>query len=98
MAVIGGFKPSLPGLLMLFATTLFGGYMIKKHQPESYDTLIKYFGLAVAGVNFLAGGMILMARQLPYVDRMSGAFLSFMVGAVIMTLLRIKFKKDEDSN
>ena len=96
MAVFAGFNPTLPSLLMLFATTIFGGHMIKKHAPESYDGFVKLFGLFCAGANFLAGGMIMLATDLPYVDRMSGAFLSFMVGLVIVTLIKVNEGKKTD--
>ena len=88
MAVVVGFVPTLPSLLMLFATTLFAGHQIKKHAEESYDGFVKLFGLFCAGANFLAGAMIMLATKLPLVDRMSGAFLSFMIGLVIITLIK----------
>ena len=94
MAVVVGFVPTLPSLLMLFATTLFAGHQIKKHAEESYDGFVKLFGLFCAGANFLAGGMIMFATQLPLVDRTSGAFLSFMIGLVIITLIKNNSKND----
>ena len=90
MAVLVGFVPTIWSILLLFATTLLGGHMIKKHAEESYEGFLMLFGLFVAAFNFIAGGMIMMAFQLPYVDRLSGAFLSFMIGIVILTLLKIK--------
>ena len=87
MAVVVGFIPTLPSLLMLFATTIFGGHMIKKHAPESYHGFVKLFGYLAAGFNFLAAGMI-MLTPLDYVDKASGAFLSMLVGVVIITLIR----------
>ena len=85
-AVVVGFVPTLQSLLLLFATTLFGGYMIKKHQPEAYDGFVRFFGYCVAGANFLAAGMMMMT-PLDYIDKASGAFLSMMIGMVILTLI-----------
>ena len=85
--VVVGFKPTLPSLLLLFATTIFGGHMIKKHAPESYDGFVRLFGYFCAGLNFLAAGMI-MLTELDYVDKASAAFLSMLVGMVIITLIR----------
>ena len=84
--VVVGFQPTLPSLLLLFATTLFGGYMIKKHAPESYDGFVRFFGYCVAGANFVAAGMM-MLTPLDYIDKASGAFLSMMIGMVILTLI-----------
>ena len=94
-AVVVGFKPTIWSLMLLFITTLLAGHLIKKHAEESYDGFLTMFGLFCAGANFLAGGMIMFALQLPYIDRISGAFLSFIVGIVIITLLKIKNKKDD---
>ena len=97
MAVFVGFVPTLPSLLMLFATTLFAGHMIKKHAEESYDGFVKLFGLFCAGFNFLAGGMIMFATDLPVLDRTSGAFLSLMIGMVIVTLIKNNTKDEHGS-
>ena len=89
-AVVVGFVPTIWSILLLFVTTLLGGHFIKKHAEESYDGFITMFGLMCAGANFLAAGMMMFATELEYVDRISGAFLSMMVGIVISTLLKIK--------
>ena len=91
-AVVIGFKPTLPSLLLLFATTLLGGHLIKKHSPDSYDYFVKMFGYFCAGLNFLAAGMI-MLTPLEYADKASGAFLSMLVGMVIITLIRNNSKQ-----
>ena len=88
--VVVGFQPTLPSLLLLFATTIFGGYQIKKHAgKEVYDKFVVLFGYFCAGLNFLAAGMI-MLTPLDYVDKASGAFLSMLVGMVIITLINNK--------
>lgn len=85
--VVVGFQPTLPSLLLLFATTIFGGWMIKKHAgKETYDRFVRFFGYCVAGVNFVAAGMMMMT-PLDYIDKASGAFLSMMIGMVILTLI-----------
>ena len=91
-AVVVGFQPTLPSMLLLFATTLFGGHMIKKHAPESYDGFVRLFGYIVAGANVLAAGMIMMT-PLDYIDKASSAFLSIMVAVVILTLIFNNNKK-----
>ncbi len=88
MCVVVGFTPTLPSILLLFVTTLLGGRLIKKHAPESYDNFVILFGYFCAGFNFIAAGMI-MLTPLDYVDKASGAFLSMLVGLVIITLIRV---------
>ena len=68
----------------------FGGHLIKKHEPEAYDYFLKFFGYAVAIFNIIAVGLIMTAFKVPYVDRLSAAFLNIMVIIVIITLLNIK--------
>ena len=93
-AVVVGFVPSIWSILFLFATTIFGGFMIKKHAgKEAYDQFVKYFGWAVAGANFVAAGMMMMT-PLNYIDKASGAFLSMMIGMVILTLIYNNGKTD----
>lgn len=95
MAAIAGFNPSLPSILMLFATTLFGGWYIRKNESKkTYDGFVLLFGYVAAGVNFIAAGMI-MLTSLNYIDKASSAFLSMMVGFVIITLIRLNGKKNE---
>lgn len=86
-AVVVGFIPTLPSILLLFVTTLFGGYQIKKHAPESYDGFIKAFGLLTIIFNMVAVGMI-MLTPLEYVDKVSAAFLNMMVVFIIITLFK----------
>ena len=90
MAVFVGFVPTLPSILLLFTTTLLGGHLIKKQDPESYEGFIKLFGLGVVVFNLIAVGLIMAATELDYVDRASAAFLNLMVVVVILTLLKIK--------
>ncbi len=85
--VVVGFTPTLPSLLLLFATTLLGGYYIKKNAEESYDGFVKLFGLFVAGVNFIVAGMLLLT-PLPYIDKVSHAMLPLMVSMIIITLIK----------
>lgn len=92
MAVVVGFIPTLPSILMLFATTLLGGHYIKKHAAESYDGFVIIFGYFCAGFNILAAGMI-MLTDMPYVDKASGAFLNMIVAMVIITLILNNKKK-----
>ena len=94
-AVVVGFQPTLPSMLLLFVTTLFGGHMIKKYAPESYKGFTIIFGYMAAVFNFVAAGMI-MLTPLDYVDKASGAFLSMLVGFVIITLIR-RNTEDEQS-
>ena len=96
MAVLVGFVPTLWSILLLFVTTLFAGHMIKKHAEESYKGFLIMFGLFVAAFNFIAGGMIMFAFDLPYVDRLSGAFLNLMVGIVIITLIKLNEKNNQE--
>ena len=85
--VVVGFQPTLPSILLLFATTLFGGHMIKKHAgKDTYDKFVIVFGYLAACINFAAAGMI-MLTPLDYIDKASGAFLSMLVGMVIITLI-----------
>ena len=86
-AVVVGFQPTLPSMLLLFVTTLFGGHMIRKHAPDSYKGFVIIFGYMAAIFNFVAAGMI-MLTPLEYIDKASGAFLSMLVGLVIITLIR----------
>ena len=95
-AVVVGFKPTLPSLLLLFATTIFGGHMIKKHAPESHKGFVKLFGYIAAGANIFAAGLI-MLTPLDYVDKASGAFLSMLVGFVILTLIQRQNESDRES-
>lgn len=96
MAVFAGFQPTLPSILMLFATTLFGGYYIRKNESkEVYDGFVIIFGYMAAIANFVAAGMMMLS-PLNYVDKASGAFLSMIVGLVIITLIRANEKKDNE--
>ena len=91
-AVVIGFNPSGWSMLLLFVTTLFGGYMIKKNAPESYDGFIKLFGYVAAAFNLVAAGLI-MLTPLDYVDKASASFLNLMVFFVIITLMRVAREK-----
>ena len=88
-AVVVGFVPTLPSILMLFATTLLGGYYIKKNHEEDYDNFLTLFGYGVVGANAIAVGMI-MLTPLDYIDKASASFLNLMVIFIIITLLKIK--------
>ena len=92
MAVFVGFVPTIWSIMMLFATTLLGGWFIKQNAEESYDGFLTYFGLGVVGFNLVAVGLI-MWSDIPYVDKASAAFLNLMVVLIILTLLKIKNKK-----
>ena len=80
---------------MLFATTLFGGYQIKKHAPESYDGFITKFGHAVVLFNIVFVGMVMLipSETMSYIDKASAAFLNIMVIVVMMTFLHLKNKQ-----
>ena len=93
-AVLVGFVPTIWSILLLFATTLFGGHMIKKHAPESYDGFIKMFGIGVIVFNLIAVALIMMT-PLNYVDKSSAAFLNLMVVFIILTLLKLNNKNKE---
>ena len=88
-AVFAGFVPTLPSILMLFATTLLGGHYIKKHHEEDYDSFLTLFGYGVVGFNMIAIAMIMMT-PLDYIDKASASFLNLMVVFIIITLLKIK--------
>ena len=91
-AILVGFVPTIWSILLLFVTTLFGGHMIKKHAPESYDGFIKMFGVGVIVFNLIAVGLI-MASPLNYIDKSSAAFLNLMVVFIILTLLKLNKNK-----
>ena len=91
-AILVGFVPTIWSILLLFVTTLFGGHMIKKHAPESYDGFIKMFGVGVIIFNLIAVGLIMMT-PLNYIDKASAAFLNLMVVFIILTLLKLNNKK-----
>lgn len=86
--VVVGFKPTMISMLLLFVVTLFGGHMIKKHAPESYDGFVVVFGYMASIFCFVAAGMLWFAFELPYIDRVSHAFLPFMAGVVMITLIK----------
>ena len=68
--------------------------MIKKHAgKETYDKFVVFFGWCVAGVQFLAAGL-LMLTDLPYIDKASHAFIPMVVGMIILTLIANNKKKD----
>ena len=90
-AVLVGFVPTIWSILLLFVTTLFGGHMIKKHAPESYDGFIRMFGIGVIVFNMIAVGLIMMT-PLDYIDKASAAFLNLMVVFIILTLLKLNNK------
>ena len=91
-AILVGFVPTIWSILLLFAVTLLGGHMIKRHAPESYDGFIKMFGVFVIVFNVVAVGLIMMS-PLDYVDKSSAAFLNLMVVFIIITLLKLNNKK-----
>ena len=91
-AILVGFVPTIWSILLLFAVTLLGGHMIKRHAPESYDGFIKMFGVFVVVFNLIAVGLI-MASPLDYIDKSSAAFLNLMVVFIILTLLKLNNKQ-----
>ena len=91
-AIFVGFVPTIWSILLLFAVTLLGGHMIKRHAPESYDGFIKMFGVFVIVFNLVAVGLIMMS-PLNYIDKSSAAFLNLMVVFIILTLLKLNNKK-----
>ena len=91
-AILVGFVPTIWSILLLFAVTLLGGHMIKRHAPESYDGFIKMFGVFVIVFNVVAVGLIMMS-PLDYVDKSSAAFLNLMVVFIIITLLKLNNKQ-----
>ena len=90
-AILVGFVPTIWSILLLFAVTLLGGHMIKRHAPESYDGFIKMFGVFVIVFNLIAVGLIMMS-PLDYIDKSSAAFLNLMVVFIILTLLKLNNK------
>ena len=85
----------LAGMLILFVMTLGIGHWIRKNkEKEVYDNFVKLFGIGVAGVNFIAAFMLMWATELPYIDRISHAMLPFMVGCIMMTLIKLNNKQD----
>ena len=91
-AILVGFVPTIWSILLLFAVTLLGGHMIKRHAPESYDGFIKMFGVFVIVFNLVAVGLIMMS-PLDYIDKSSAAFLNLMVVFIILTLLKLNNKQ-----
>ena len=91
-AILVGFVPTIWSILLLFAVTLLGGHLIKRHAPESYDGFIKLFGVFVIVFNLIAVGLI-MASPLDYIDKSSAAFLNLMVVFIILTLLKLNNKQ-----
>ena len=91
-AILVGFVPTIWSILLLFAVTLLGGHMIKRHAPESYDGFIKMFGVFVIVFNLIAVGLIMMS-PLNYIDKSSAAFLNLMVVFIIITLLKLNNKQ-----
>ena len=91
-AILVGFVPTIWSILLLFAVTLLGGHMIKRHAPESYDGFIKMFGVFVIVFNLIAVGLIMMS-PLDYIDKSSAAFLNLMVVFIILTLLKLNNKQ-----
>ena len=91
-AILVGFVPTIWSILLLFAVTLLGGHMIKRHAPESYDGFIKMFGVFVIVFNLIAVGLIMMS-PLDYINKSSAAFLNLMVVFIILTLLKLNNKK-----
>ena len=91
-AILVGFVPTIWSILLLFAVTLLGGHMIKRHAPESYDGFIKMFGVFVIVFNLIAVGLIMMS-PLDYIDKSSAAFLNLMVVFIIITLLKLNNKQ-----
>ena len=91
-AILVGFVPTIWSILLLFAVTLLGGHMIKRHAPESYDGFIKMFGVFVIVFNLVAVGLIMMS-PLNYIDKSSAAFLNLMVVFIILTLLKLNNKQ-----
>ncbi len=79
----------LTGMLLFFVVTLAIGHWVRKTQKkEVYDYFVKMFGYGVAALNITAAALIMTATELEYVDRISAAFLSGLVGIVIMTLIK----------
>ena len=91
-AILVGFVPTIWSIMLLFAVTLLGGHMIKKHAPESYDGFIQMFGIGVIVFNIIAVGLIMMT-PLNYIDKSSAAFLNLMVIFIILTLLKLNNKQ-----
>lgn len=91
MAVVVGFVPTIWSILMLFATTLFGGHMIKKHEPDSYDGFVRVFGHMVIVFNLVFVGMVMLTPLEP-IDKISAAFLNMLVVIVMITFLNINKK------
>lgn len=84
----------LTGALLFFVVTLAIGHWIRKNQKkEVYDYFVKMFGYGVAALNLGSAAMIMQASELALSDRISAAFLSSVVGLVILTLIKINSKK-----
>ena len=94
-AVVIGFVPNIFGILLLFVTTLFGGYQIKKQtDQETYDYFIRKFAHVVIVFNLVFVGMVMLTPLEP-VDKISAAFLNMMVVFVMMTFLKLHDKHKE---
>ena len=95
MAVVVGFIPSIWSILLLFATTIFGGYQIKKlTDQKTYDFFVRRFAHVVIIFNLVFVGMV-MFTPLDPVDKFSAAFLNMLVVIVMMTFLKLNDKKDK---
>ncbi len=79
----------LTGMLAMFVITLAIGHWIRKNKSkEVYDAFVINYGIGIAGLNFIAAGMIYFLTPFPLIERASHAFLPFLVGIVIMTLIK----------
>ena len=85
----------LIGMIILFVATLGVGHWVRRNKEKAvYDNFVKLFGVGVAGVNFIAAGMLMFATEIAYIDRVSHAILPFMVGVIMMTLIKLNNKQD----
>ena len=88
-------QPMFVGMLIIFIATLALGKWVRDNkEKETYDGFVKTFGLAAAGLNFIAAPLIMILNKgIPYVDRVSTAFLSMLVGIVIVTMIKLNSRK-----
>ena len=95
MAVVVGFIPNIFSILLLFATTIFGGYQIKKlTDQKTYDFFVRRFAHVVIIFNLVFVGMV-MFTPLDPIDKFSAAFLNMLVVIVMITFLKLNDKHKE---
>lgn len=75
------------GPFVFFATIMVFGSQWMKKNPESKKNYLYALGVVAALGNVFAAIRLMFATDLPFVDRMSHAFLPMVVSILIVTLI-----------